>query len=97
MVMLSYAVTLGILAAIGWHSHFGWAYYAGLAVAAALAAYHYRLIRTRTREGCFKAFLHNNWLGAAVFAGIALDHYVRLDAVPVLMHGLRTLSEPVMR
>ena len=38
-----------------------------------IAAYHYRLVRGRTREGCFKAFLHNNWIGAAVFAGIAID------------------------
>jgi 4-hydroxybenzoate polyprenyltransferase len=45
-----------------------------LAVAAAIAAWHYRLIRERTRDGCFKAFRHNNWLGAAVFAGIVLDH-----------------------
>jgi 4-hydroxybenzoate polyprenyltransferase len=45
-----------------------------LAVAAAIAAWHYRLIRGRTREGCFTAFRHNNWLGASVFAGIVLDH-----------------------
>ena len=32
-----------------------------------------RLIRTRTRDGCFKAFRHNTWVGAAVFAGIVLD------------------------
>ena len=31
----------------------------------------YFMIRDRTREGCFKAFLHNNWFGAAVFAGMA--------------------------
>ena len=38
-----------------------------------IAGYHYRLIRSRTREGCFKAFLHNNWIGAAIFAGIVAD------------------------
>ena len=84
MVMLSYAMTLAILAGIGITQYFGWAYYAGLAVAAALAAYHYGLIRTRTRAGCFAAFMHNNWLGAAVFAGIAADHWLRLSAVPTL-------------
>jgi len=42
-------------------------------VAAAIAVHHYRLIRERTREGCFRAFLGNNWLGAAVFAGIVVD------------------------
>ena len=73
MVMLCYALFIAAMAAIGWWARFGVAYYAGIAVAAAIAIHHYFLIRGRTREGCFKAFLHNNWLGAAVFAGIALD------------------------
>ena len=50
-------------------------------LALAIAGYHYTLIRTRTREGCFRAFNHNNWLGAAVFAGIAGEYwrlYLRL-------------------
>jgi 4-hydroxybenzoate polyprenyltransferase len=51
-------------------------YYAGLVAAAAIAGYHYTLIRTRTREGCFEAFNHNNWLGAAVFAGLVLEYWV---------------------
>ncbi|MDH5222779.1 MAG: 4-hydroxybenzoate octaprenyltransferase, partial [Betaproteobacteria bacterium] len=55
----------------------GWPYYAGLAVAAAMMAYHFRLIRGRTREGCFAAFRHNNWVGAAVFAGIAVHYWLR--------------------
>jgi 4-hydroxybenzoate polyprenyltransferase len=50
---------------------------AGLVVAAALAGYHFTLIRGRSREGCFKAFLHNNWLGGAVFAGILADQALR--------------------
>jgi 4-hydroxybenzoate polyprenyltransferase len=73
-VMACYALFLATMGAIGVWEHAGGFYYAGLAVAAAIAAYHYFLIRGRTREGCFKAFLHNNWLGAAVFAGIVLDH-----------------------
>jgi 4-hydroxybenzoate polyprenyltransferase len=72
-VMACYALFLGIMAAIGAWQGYGVLYYAGLGAAAAMAAYHYRLIRTRTREGCFKAFRHNNWLGAAVFVGILLD------------------------
>lgn len=44
----------------------------GLLAAAGIAAYHYRLIRERTRQGCFKAFNHNTWFGAAVFAGVIL-------------------------
>jgi 4-hydroxybenzoate polyprenyltransferase len=59
-------------------------YYAGLLAALGCAAWHWRLIRTRTREGCFAAFLHNHWLGLAVFAGIALDFAVRRDAWPRL-------------
>jgi 4-hydroxybenzoate polyprenyltransferase len=39
-------------------------------VAWALVAYHWWLIRGRTREGCFKAFRHSHWIGAAVLAGI---------------------------
>ena len=82
LVMLAYVLCLLILAAIGKLLGYGLAYYAGLAVAAGIAAYHYTLIRSRTREGCFAAFRHNNWFGAAVFAGIALDHGLRLRAWP---------------
>ncbi|MDO9065124.1 MAG: 4-hydroxybenzoate octaprenyltransferase [Sulfuricella sp.] len=73
-VMLSYGATLFILAGVGFKLGMGWAYYAGLVVAAGIAAYHYTLIRQRERAQCFKAFLHNNWFGAAVFAGIALNY-----------------------
>ena len=41
------------------------------------ASYHYTLIRDRERMACFRAFQHNNWVGAAVFAGIALDYGLR--------------------
>lgn len=75
-VMLSYAATLVILAGVGFQLGLGWAYYGGLAGATGIAAYHYTLIRNREREKCFKAFLHNNWFGAAVFAGIVLNYLV---------------------
>jgi 4-hydroxybenzoate polyprenyltransferase len=45
----------------------------GIAAAALQALWHYTLIRDRTREGCFKAFRLNHWVGFAVFAGVALD------------------------
>ena len=54
----------------------GW-FLAGLAVAAAQAAWHYTLIRDRSREGCFRAFRANHWLGCAVFAGTAVDLALR--------------------
>lgn len=59
--------------AIGLWQDYGPFYFAGLFAAACLAAWHHRLVRGRTREGCFRAFLHNNWIGAAVFSGIVLD------------------------
>jgi 4-hydroxybenzoate polyprenyltransferase len=79
-VMLCYAATLALIAWVGWQTQRGVAFYCGLAIAAAIAVYHYTLIRGRERMPCFKAFLHNNWLGASVFAGIALD-YLLADAV----------------
>ncbi|ROR99084.1 4-hydroxybenzoate polyprenyltransferase [Sinobacterium caligoides] len=50
-------------------------YYLGLAVAAGLSAYQQYLIKDREREKCFKAFLHNHWVGMAIFIGILL-HYL---------------------
>jgi 4-hydroxybenzoate polyprenyltransferase len=73
-VMICYAITLALLAWAGLLANLGGLYYAGLAIAAAIALYHYSLIRNRERNACFKAFLHNNWFGAAVFAGIVLDY-----------------------
>ena len=46
--------------------------YLAFAAAAAQAVWHFTLIRGRTREGCFVAFSQNHWLGATVFAGIAV-------------------------
>ena len=47
-----------------------------MSAALAQAVWHFTLIRTRTREGCFKAFRINHWLGATVFAGIAGSYLV---------------------
>ena len=76
-VMASYAAMLAILAGVGAYLHLNWPYYAGLALAAAMMAYHYRLIRGRSRAGCFKAFRHNNWVGAAVLGGIIASYWQR--------------------
>lgn len=75
-VMACYAVTLGLLGVAGAMAGRGGWYALGLVVAAGMAAYHYVLIRDRSRDGCFRAFRHNNWLGAAVFAGLAVDYLV---------------------
>ena len=75
-VMLCYALTLALLAAVGVHLCLGWAYWIGLLIAALIAMYHYQLIKDREVGRCFAAFMHNNWFGAAVFAGIALDKLI---------------------
>ena len=75
-VMASYALMLVLLAGVGALRALAWPYYAGLAAAAAMMLYHWRLIRTRSREACFKAFRHNNWVGAAIFAGIVAGYAI---------------------
>jgi 4-hydroxybenzoate polyprenyltransferase len=70
-VMASYALMLALLAALGALRELRWPYYAGLALAGAMMLYHWTLIRSRSREGCFKAFRHNNWVGGVIFIGIA--------------------------
>ena len=76
-VMAFYAAFLAIWAAIGVALGFAWPYFVGLLVAAAIAAWHFTLIRTRTREGCFRAFRLNHWVGFAVFAGIVAQFALR--------------------
>jgi 4-hydroxybenzoate polyprenyltransferase len=53
-------------------------YYVGLALAVGFMMHQYQLIRERSPQKCFAAFLNNNWVGAAIFAGIALDVYYRI-------------------
>jgi len=72
-VMLCYLISGGIVAWVGWQYGLRMWFLGGLLVAAGCALYHYTLIRERDRMRCFAAFRHNNWLGAAVFAGIALN------------------------
>ena len=76
-VMLFYALFLASMVGIGVYMRYGAFYYGGLGAAALIAIHHYRLIRTRSREGCFKAFLHNNWLGFAIFAGLVAEYWGR--------------------
>ncbi|KAB8060657.1 4-hydroxybenzoate octaprenyltransferase [Janthinobacterium sp. FT14W] len=76
-VMLCYAAFLLLWLACGWYLGLRYWYVAGLLVAAGCAVYHYTLIRARERMPCFAAFRHNNWLGAAVFAGVVLDFAFR--------------------
>ena len=76
-VMAFYAIYLGLWTALGLRLGLGRYFLLGIAVAAAQVLWHYRLIKDRSREGCFKAFRENHWLGLAVFAGTALDLALR--------------------
>ncbi len=76
-VMTFYALYLGLWAWVGWRLGLAWPYLAGIAVAAGQVAWHWWLIRSRSREGCFKAFRLNHWVGAAVFAGTVAAGWVR--------------------
>jgi 4-hydroxybenzoate polyprenyltransferase len=76
-VMGFYAAFVAIWAAVGAALGMGALYFGGLVVAAGIAAWHYTLIRTRTRDGCFKAFRLNHWLGFVVFVGVMIDFAVR--------------------
>jgi 4-hydroxybenzoate polyprenyltransferase len=77
VVMLCYAISFAIILLVGLQYGLGMWFVAGLLIASACAAYHYTLIRDRDRMRCFAAFRHNNWLGAAIFAGIAFDYALR--------------------
>jgi len=73
-VMICYAITLGLLAWVGQVLDLGGVYCAGLVVAGSISIYHYTLIKSRSRETCFKAFLHNNWFGLSVFLGMVGEY-----------------------
>ena len=75
MIFLFHMVTIVLLALAGALAHLGLGYYAGLTVAFGLAIHQQRLMRRRGRDGCFRAFLNNNWFGAAVFAGLLLNYF----------------------
>ncbi|MDH2917347.1 MAG: 4-hydroxybenzoate octaprenyltransferase [Gallionella sp.] len=76
-VMACYHLTLLLLAIAGLMADLGQLYFVGLIIAEGIAWYHYTLIKERSRDKCFAAFLHNNWFGAAVFAGITADYWVK--------------------
>lgn len=59
---------------VGGMAELGFWYYASVAVAGLLMAYHQWLARDRSRDGCFRAFLNNHYIGMIVFIGIVL-HY----------------------
>lgn len=76
-VLACYGITLAVLAGVGAHLGRGAVFYLGLVAAGGLMAYHYTLIRGRDRMACLRAFRHNNWVGATIFAGLALDYLIK--------------------
>ena len=77
MIGVFQVATLAVLAAIGWRLGFGLPWYAGLGAATCLGLFHQHLIRERDRRECFRAFMGNNWLGGAVFLGLAAEYAMR--------------------
>ncbi len=65
------------LALVGRDAGMGLYFWLGLGLACVLVVYQFGLARGRERAACFRAFLHNNWVGMVVFAGIALDYALR--------------------
>ena len=75
-IMTFYGVMLALLAYVGSLLNLGMPYSIGLIVALGIAIYHFSLIRNRQPANCFKAFLHNNWLGAVIFIGIFANYLI---------------------
>jgi len=76
-VMAFYAAYLAVWAGIGERLGMGVTYFVGITAGVALASWHYTLIRDRSREGCFRAFRLNHWVGLVVFAGVVADAMLR--------------------
>jgi len=77
-----YALFFVALVFVGQRAQMGMYYWIGLAVSVVLVAYEFVIARTRERAACFRAFLHNHWVGLAIFAGIAADFALRGPAAP---------------
>jgi 4-hydroxybenzoate polyprenyltransferase len=86
IIMLCHGLFLGAMFWIGVRFNLGVMYFVGILAAAALAVRQYFILRPRTRETSFKAFLHNNWIGAAIFAGIVADFALRIPAPWIRVH-----------
>ena len=67
-------LVLVLMAAVGWLNGLGWPFYASLAVAGALFVWQQKMIVHRDRDACFRAFLNNNYVGLALFVGLAVSY-----------------------
>jgi 4-hydroxybenzoate polyprenyltransferase len=80
--MIFYSLFIVTMVVVGYWARMGACYFSALLLAGLLIAVEYALMRTRQREGCFKAFVFNNWIGAVIFAGIAADFLFFLPLFP---------------
>ena len=67
-------VVMALMALVGWLSGLGGIYYASILAAGGFFVYQQMLIKDRDRDACFKAFLNNNYVGLALFAGLAVSY-----------------------
>ena len=74
IIGLLQVAVLALMALVGWLNGLGMPFYASLGVAGALFVYQQKLIAGRDRDACFKAFLNNNYVGLALFAGLAISY-----------------------
>ena len=77
VVMACYLLFMLVWALAGVMKGFGTFFYIALGVMSGQVVWHYTLIRSRSREGCFKAFRLNHWLGFTLFAGIAASYALK--------------------
>ncbi len=75
-VMISYIAMLSLMIYVGQLKAYGTFYYIGLAAALMLIVWQYQLIKKRVQVDCFNAFLANNWIGFALFIGLAIQYFL---------------------
>jgi 4-hydroxybenzoate polyprenyltransferase len=81
-VAICYALYFAGMSWVGVRLSMSVPYWTGLAIAVAIAVYHVWIIRGRDRMQCFRAFLHNHWLGFAIFLAVVADYAWRFKAWP---------------
>jgi 4-hydroxybenzoate polyprenyltransferase len=77
VVMACHGGYLSLMLLAGHAIHAGWVFYAAVALALVLALRQYHLIRGRTRDGCFRAFLDSHWIGLVILIGLIADYGMR--------------------
>jgi 4-hydroxybenzoate polyprenyltransferase len=65
-----------LLVLLGLKLQFSWPWFAGVTVAAGLFVRQQYRVRDRDRDACFKAFLNNNWVGMAIWAGLLIAYAI---------------------